>query len=314
MAYERSAIETNAPPQAAPQVQMREERVIDPYTSSATKLQKAMETVKARVTGQQPIIETKTAAETASPAESVTLSPQMAALARKEQKARQYEQSLKKRELELEAEKARLAGYAELDTKLTAGDYSVLESKVPYDKYTNYLIEKAGTLSPEAQAVKALEAKVDNLTKEQNSNLERMFEAAVSQRRSLVVDLLKTDPSFKRINKIKDGSEIVMKHIMDTYEHDGKELSPIDAAKEVEEFLTERAKQYAALLDEDQVAAAEPAQTPPLRQAVKTLTNNMTVSSDVKRPNKSFAGMSETERYAEARRRAEEKVKQKAVG
>jgi len=109
--------------------------------------------------------------------------------------------------------------------------------------------------------------------------------------------------------------EAVVQHILDTWEHDNIDLTPEQAAKEVEELLIERAnEEYAKLsglskIKSKSAVVDEKKQLPPLKQGIKTLTNNMTATGEIKRPAKSFQGMTDNERWAEARRRAEEKLK-----
>ena len=314
MAYTTEAIIVpGTPVSSQPQPQMREEMVVDPY-SSRTRIAK-IEAVAANI-GQKTINseqESKPVEDTAgNPEETLTLSPQMAALARKEQRFRQREQAVKDRETALEARNAKLSQLEAMQEKLSKKDYSGIEELVKYDEYTNYLIEKESNLSPEQLAVKKLADEVEALKASQKDDVAKRFDAAVQERRRAVAELVATKPEFSKIKKAK-AEEAVVKHILDTWEHDSEELSPEQAAKEVEEILTERANSWKALLEEDaplETVVDEKKQLPPLRPQIKTLTNNMAASSEIKRPLKSLSNMSDTERYAEARRRAEEKIKQ----
>lgn len=308
MSYERSPIadSNSAIPTAAP-IQMREEREIDPYASAA----RALKAAATPPIGQQTInSETVNATEApVVPAESVTLSPQMAALARKEQKFRQSEQALKAKEVALEAERAEIAELKAFKAKLAAKDFSGIESQVPYDDYTKYLIEKSEKLTPEQETLRALQAKVDGVEKAHKDDISKRFEAAVNERRKAVTELVETKPEFASIKKAK-AHEAVVQHILDTWEHDNIDLSPEEAAKEVAQELKERANSWKAILDEEAPPAGGQKQLPPLKPGLKTLTNNMAATGEIKRPVKSFQNMTDVERYAEARRRAEEKLKQ----
>jgi hypothetical protein len=242
----------------------------------------------------------------------ISLSPQMAALARKEQKFRQQEQALKAKEKALEDRLTKIAELEALEKKLKAKDYSGLENLVDYNDYTNYIIEKSEKVTPEQEALKKLDAKVEAVTKQQQDNLDKQFKYAVEQRRQEVKALVTSNPEYSAIKEL-DQSEAVVQHILDTWEHDSVELSPEQAAKEVEEVLLERAKKWSSL---SKLKPAEPKtepegkQLPPLKPGpVKTLTNSMQATGEIKRPNKSFEHMSDRERWAEARRRAEEKMK-----
>jgi hypothetical protein len=315
MAYTTEVIvNPNNPVSAQPSPQMREERVVDPYSSRAKAAK--IEAVQAKVgqSGINSAQESKPVEETTgTPEETVTLSPQMAALARKEQRFRQREQAIKDREIALEARNVKLAKLEAMETKLAAKDYSGIEELVKYDEYTNYLIEKESNLSPEQLAVKKLADEVEALKASQKDDVAKRFDAAVQERRKAVTELVATKPEFSKIKKAK-AEEAVVKHILDTWENDNEELSVEQAAKEVEEILTERAQSWKALLeDEPSVQSVDDGEKkilPPLKPQIKTLTNNMAASSEIKRPLKSFSNMSDAERYAEARRRADEKLKQ----
>lgn len=245
-----------------------------------------------------------TAAADSKPAEdTVKLSPQVTALARKEAKFRQQEQAFKAKEQALEAKAAKLAKIEALEAKLQAKDYSGVEELVNYDEYTQYLLSKQSSSDPTQQALKKLADKVDGIEKASKDNLSLQFEAAVKERRDAVTHLVESDPEYSTIKELKRQDSVVQ-HILDTWEHDEVDLPVEQAAKEVEEMLLEEAKKYASL-PKIKPTVDEKKQLPPLKQ--KTMTNQMT-ASDVKAPLKSYQFMSESERYAEARRRALEKL------
>lgn len=305
MAYERSLI-TESPTPTQSQPQMREERVISPYADN-TRLAKAQEAVGQRNIDSGAV---KGAEEAVPPAETVTLSPQMAALARKEQRFRREQQDLKARATALDAERAEIAELKALKAKLAAKDFSGIEDLVKYDDYTNYLIEKTSGSTPEQEAVRKLAAEVDGIKKSHSEDVSKRFEAAINERRKAVTQLVESNEEYSSIKELK-LQEAVVQHILDTWENDGIDLSPEEAAKEVEKELIERAGKWTALskLKPKEDATAELKQLPPLKPQIKTLTNNMSVSGEVKRPVKSLQFMTQEERYAEARRRAEEKLK-----
>lgn len=313
MSYEKSLItETTSAIPTLPQPQMREERIVDPYKTT-TRSTKTLNNPNG-----QPIINGEHAKVAEGNAtlteETVTLSPQMAALARKEQKFRQREQDLKKSTVALEAEKAEIAELKALKAKLATKDYSGIESLVKYDDYTNYLLNKDSNLTPEQQAVKKLAEEVEGLKTSQKQDVEKRFEAAVNERRKAVTQLVATNPEFNRIKKAK-AEEAVVQHILDTWEQDQIDLSPEEAAKEVSAMLLEKANEWKALLEEEpetvtpETVDATKRSLPPLKAPIRTLTNNMAATGEIKRPLKSLSNMSDAERYAEARRRAEEKLK-----
>lgn len=308
MAYDKSAIADTAsavPSQAVPI--MREAREIDPYRAAKPRVPLG------EVSGQADINseETKTPEALAVKEETLTLSPQMAALARKEQKFRQQELEVKKREEALAAREAKIAHLEEMDKRLEAKDYSDFEKKVPYDEYTNYLINKENQLTPEQKAIKELSDKVNGVENAHKEDISQRFEAAVNERRSDVKSLVESNPEFSSIKELQ-AEEAVVAHILSTWEHDEIDLSPEEAAKEVEEILLERASKFSSLsklkkqLDPNE--ASDKKTLPPLKAPIKTITNNMSATGEIKRPIKPLGQMSDSERWAEARRRAEEKL------
>lgn len=309
MAYEKTPVLENNPSMPIDQpIIMREEREVTPRrssglakTASPLPIQSGQQVIKSeRVATEEPV----------TPAETVALSPQMAALARKEQKFRREQQDLKAKEEALEKDRAEIAELKALKAKLEAKDYSGIENLVKYDDYTKYLIEKTESLTPEQQALKQLASEVNEVKQAQKDDVSKRFEAAVQERRKAVVQLVETNEDYSSIKELK-MQEAVVQHILDTWEHDGIDLSPEEAAKEVEKELLDRAGQWSALskLKSKTDPVDEKKQLPPLKAGIKTLTNNMTVSGEIKRPVKSFQFMNDSERYAEARRRAEEKLK-----
>lgn len=299
--YEKTALDTTtATPNGQSQAPiMREPLVIDPY---AYKNRVVSSKVSSGAHAPAPVTE-----------ETVTLSPQMAALARKEQKIRSQEQDLKKKVAELQASTQEIAELKALKEKLKNKDYSGVEDLVKYDEYTQYLIEKEGNLTPEQQQLKDLQEEVKSVKSAHEEDISKRFEAAVNDRRKAVTQLVASSPNFSSIKELK-AEEAVVQHILDTWEHDSIDLSPEEAAKEVEAELFERAKRWSSLaklkdqLDPAVASAPKEKELPPLKPAVKTLTNNMQSSGDRARPLKPLSQMSDSERWAEARRRAEEKL------
>jgi hypothetical protein len=298
MAYEKEAVAevTSAIPSHGPSI-MREEIVFDPYKNRGG---------TSRAIGQ-PDKDGKTV-ETKSTEETVQLSPQVAALARKEQKFRQQQQELEKERTSIAAEKAEIAQLRAMKEKLAAKDYSGLDGLVDYNEYSQYQVNKLNGADPVKDEIKKLSDKIEGLEKSTQDNVSKQFEAAVSERRLATNELVEKNPEFSRIKKAK-AQEAVVQHILDTWEHDSKEISVEQAAREVEEVLVEKAKQWAALLEEEKAAPVEEEKKnlPPLKQGLKTLTNQVT-TGDIKRPVKSLQHMNDSERWAEARRRALEKL------
>jgi hypothetical protein len=307
MAYEREAIADTASaiPTAAPPI-MREEVVYDPYRHTKTQ-PKALSAI-----GQADKTEGSAAVDAKPTEEPVKLSPQVAALARKEQRFRQQQQELEKARAALDAEKAEVAELKAMKAKLAAKDYSGLEGLVDYNEYSQHQISKLNGADPVKEEISKLNNKITELEKTTQNNISKQFEAAVSERRIATKELVDKTPEFARIKKA-NAYEAVVQHILDTWEHDSKELSVEDACKEVAEILQEKAQQWAALLEDEKPAAPEEEKKtlPPLKQGLKTLTNQVT-AGDIKRPPKSLQHMNDAERWAEARRRAEEKLQKQS--
>lgn len=306
MAYEVEAITPSGPAaQSTQQPEMREERVLTPYEIKKPKTPLGQNTISKDVS--TPAVEPGNVEEP----KALTLSPAAAALARKEQQFRRQQEAFKADEATREKEKLELAEFRALKEKLGKDDYSDVESLIPYDKYTNYLIDKSAGVSPELEALKALSAKVETVETALKTDTEKRYEAAVNERRKAVNALVESKPEFSGIKKAKQ-QEAVVQHILDTWEHDGVELDPEVAAKEVEELLKEKAKKWRELYEEAEPTPAEKTETkdlPPLKAKVTTLTNDMSAVGENKRSPKSFRGMTDAERWAEARLRAAEKLK-----
>jgi hypothetical protein len=300
MSYEVEVISTGSSGTPVIPSVMREERIVSPYEIRGPK----------PLIGQQDIsketVETKVPVPTE---ETVKLSPQLAALARREQKFRAQQQEYAKKEAALTAEREELAQLRAMKQKLAAKDYSGLDDLVDYNEYSQYQVNKLNGADPIQDELKRLNGKISEQEKLYEENVGRQFEAAVEERRIATQSLVNDSDKFPRIKKSK-AHEAVVQHILDTWEHDSKELSVEQAAKEVEEVLLEKARQWASLLEEQKIeqAAAIPEKKslPPLKPGLKTLTNQIT-SGDLK-PYKSLHGLSDSERWAEARRRAEAKL------
>ena len=306
MAYEREAV-SESPAIPNQTAVTREDRTIDPraHATRLASVMSKMTTSSAQnvTSGSSPVV------ETTPPAETVTLSPHVAALARKEQKFRQDQQRLKAQQDALEAERAEIAELKAVKAKLAAKDYSALEGLVDYNEFSQYQINKLNGSDPSQEAIKALEARIDNLTRSQEESTSKLFEAAVSERRTAVNKLVETSPELAGIKKLK-LQEHVVQHILDTWEHDNVELSVEEAAKDVQEELTARKKRLDdAFSPELPATQADPKKPlPALKAGLKTITNQVTTGDATAAPKKSMQHMSDAERWAEARRRAEAKL------
>jgi hypothetical protein len=300
MSYEVSAVEgASAPAQSSPV--MREERILSPYQIREGKV----------TIGQYDKIERPAPEESRPTEESVRLSPGAAALARKELKFRQQQQALEKEKASVAAERAELAQLRAMKEKLAAKDYSGVDGLVDYNEYSQYQLNKMQGADPRAEELNQLKGKTESLEKMMQDNIETQFNAAVAERRIATSELVDKSDQFPAIKRAEakggKAKEAVVQHILDTWEHDSKELTIEQAAKEVETVLLEEARKWSALLQDEQATPEDPKKSlPPLKPSLRTLTNQVT--SGQMSPRKSLASLSETERYAEARRRAIERL------
>ena len=306
MAFEREAIDTTTPNPVVDQSNpiMREERVISssykpkPIPEQMGQVDSA-ETVKP-VVAEKPIEDT------------LKLSPQVAALAKREQKYRAQLQALENEKKSLAAEKAEIAQLKAMKEKLAAHDYSALDDMIDYNDYSNYQVNKLNGADPVQDEIKKLTNKISELEKTTQDNISKQFDAAVQERRHAVTELVTKTDTFPRIKKA-NATEAVVQHILDTWEEDSIELPIEQAAKEVEEILLEKAKKWADLLEEKKIEEPiepvdEKKPLPQLKPSLKTLTNQVTTGDVKSSLVKPLHFMSDSERWAEARKRAEARL------
>lgn len=241
------------------------------------------------------------------PEESVKLSPQLTALARKEQAYRKRESEFKEREKTF-GEKLGLADrYSQLEQKLKAKDFSMLEELgLNYDGYTEYLLNKQAEEDPETAKFKQLEQEIQSLKADREESATKEYEETVAAYDTEISKLVTDDPRFSKTKKAAK-QDAVRQLILDTFDEDKVLMSVEDAALAVEQHLTEEAKKWASLIE-------EPAQVeeklPPPKLSSRTLTNNMGPTGTERKPQKSLQHLSENERYEEARRRVLERRQQ----
>jgi hypothetical protein len=251
------------------------------------------------------------AAEPAATAESVRLSPQLSALARKEQALRQERAAFMAEKKALEARLAEAEQYSQLKTKLTSKDFSAAEELgLSYEEYTKYLLDKQAGEDPNTLAFKKLEDEIQTLKKGQEEKAAQEYEETVAEYRQEIAKLIESSPDFPKVKKAK-AEKAVLQLILDSWEEDGVEVTIQQASKDVELFLNEEAKKWAALTEEPESSPGVPERVlPPPRPGSKTLTQQMQPPSGQKAPAKSLQHLSENERYAEARRRVLERRQQ----
>lgn len=262
--------------------------------------------------GNQQITTDKGPEESAGTEESVNLSPQVSALARKEQAFREREARLKQREQDLEADLKSAQEYKELKTKLGQKDFSKAEELgLNYDEYVQYKLEKVTDEDPNVQAIKGLEKKLTDLEKKQEEEANQEFEATVSAYKTEIFKSVENDPQFATVKKFEmmgsegktfTGKDVALRLILDAWENDGEELSVEQALTETKTFISEFAKKMAGLIDEPK-PVEDAKKLPPPKPGVKTLTNQMQSGAKKAFDAKPLHTLSDAERYQEARRR-----------
>lgn len=248
--------------------------------------------------------------ESPAAADSVRLSPQLTALARKEQAYRQRELALKQREKDVEARLADADKFAQLKAKVAAKDYSEAEALgLSYEDYTKYLLEKQSGEKPEDLRFKTVEEKLAALEKSQEETATAQYEATVAEYRTEISKFAETNPEYAGF-KDPELQAGVLQSILDTFEKDDIEMPLEEAFKLAKAVLQDKAKQLAAFREAEKVETAEEKRPlpPPAKSGLKTLTQQVNAGANTA-PLKSLQHMPDNERYAEARRRAEAKLR-----
>ena len=282
-----------------------------PTRTVSTRTVPRPQNVNQAITGMDPAAEAS-----ATPAASVKLGPEVTALARKQQAFRQREQALIEREKQLEAKLAEADKYSQLKTKFDSKDFSAAEELgLTYDEFTKYKLEKQLGEDPQAQKFNSLEEQIQALKKSQEDKATQEYEETVAAYRTEITSLIDA-PEFQTLKKFKEtnaegkeftGVDIALQLILDSWEEDQVEVSSEEAVRLTKESLIERARKYAALIEEP---VQEESKLPPPRPGSRTLTQQLQPAGVTKQPAKSLQHLSEAERYAEARRRVLERQQQ----
>ena len=237
--------------------------------------------------------------------ESVTLSPKISAIARKEQAQRQREQALKQREKDLADKIAKAEKYDQLRGKLEAKDYSAAdELGMSYEEYTQYLLNKQASTDPTEQRFRKIETENETLKRALEEKETQEYQANQALWREAISKAVAENDEFSTIRELKAEST-VLQHINDSFEEDGVELTVEQAAKEIEEALVKRAEKLSSISKLKKGTSEETKVLGPPKTQPRTLTQNMTTTSVKSKP-KPFHLMSESEQLAEAIRRVNE--------
>ncbi len=231
-------------------------------------------------------------------------SKQLAALVRREKAIRakqtQQEAAIKSREDALAAREAQLASKASTfdqskyisKDKFKQSPLEVMaEAGLSYDEIVQQMVNQT-PLDPRLTAqINKLEAEIqrlneanENSTKNQQSQQQQAYDAAVRQIKMDAESLVDSNPEYETI-KATNSIDDVVELIKQTYEKDGVLMSVEEAALEVENYLIEEAMKLTSIgkikkrLETASTAALKSnKQTPPLNQPkqpqpMKTLTN-----------------------------------------
>jgi len=255
-------------------------------------------------TGQSSVGE-----ETRPPA--VTLSPQLSALARKQQKLQAEIQAQREKEAAFEASKADFVPKSAFKDKLKQNAAEALaELGTNYDELSQLMLAQAQGADPNAERIERLTSEVENLKKSQEENVNKQFEATLKQYKAETDALVASDPKAFHFILKENLQDDVVQHIVDTWKDDPDQvLTVAQAAKEVEEVFREKAKAIAEHLKELEPAEAPAAQSqktlPPPKTAAapKTLTEQV-AASPTQRTYGQFQHLSMKERIAQSIARA----------
>lgn len=230
----------------------------------------------------------------------VTLSPQLTALARKQQKLQSEIQALREKEAAFAAKEADYVPKSALKAKMQANAQEALKDLgYSYEEITELLLSQQNGADP----VKALQAEINQLKQNQETQTNKQYEATLKQYKAEAESLIASDPkAYHFINKEK-RADVVVQHIVDTWKEDeSKVLTVEQAAREVETVLREEAKKAADLLRElepaSEVTQPKEKTLPPPKTAARTLTNQ--IESTPTRSYNQFQHMSMKERIATA--------------
>lgn len=254
----------------------------------------------------QPIIPESTQAP------AVTLSPQLTALTRSQQKLQKEIQAQRDKEANWEKEKASYVSKESIKTRLQQNAAEALaELGTNYEEITNLHVAQLNGADP----VAALEAKVKAIEDSQVQATEKQFEAIIKQYKSEAGKLVKADAQkFAFLDANPDWIDGAVQYIVDEWEaNPDKEVSLDEALALAEENLRDDAKKHASILEKikaPQTTAEAPVipgkkTLPPPRTATaaRTLTHAVESGTPTRTTNQ-FQHMNMKERLAAAVARA----------
>jgi hypothetical protein len=247
---------------------------------------------------------TVTAEEPAATEESVRLSPQVSALARAQQKQRKAQQDFEAQKQQFADKLAKAEKFEQLQAKIAAKDYSGLkELGASYEELTQYEIEQQAKLDPAEERYRTLEERQKATEKALEEQTVKEYQQNQNLWKQEIAKIVTDNPEFSTIKEL--GLEaMVLKHVNDSFEEDGIELTAEEAAKEIEEAAVMRAEKFAGVSKIKNKTSEPPKVLGAPKNSPKTITQSMTVTS--KQPSqRPLHLMSESEQWEEATRRVQ---------
>lgn len=213
------------------------------------------------------------------------MDPKFAALARKERANRAEAMKLKAEKDAWIAEKAKYeSDYIPRSKLKEMGRNNPLglleQAELTADEYTQALLntspEKADIMKLHAK-IAELESKLTQTSSKMDERETQAYDQAVNQIRNDVKIFVSADPDYEMIRET-NSQEAVVELIKENFNTTGTILSIDDAAKQVEEYLTEEAMKMARLKKVQTKLAPPPLEAPkpqPQKPSIKTITHSM---------------------------------------
>lgn len=242
--------------------------------------------------------------ETTAPA--VTLSPQLTALARRQQKFQQEVQAQREKESQWEKDKANYVPKESFKAKVQQNAVEALSDLgLTYDELTNLLLNQQNGADP----VRELRSEVDQLKKSQEESANKQFEAILNQYKSEAQKLIQSSDKYLMIRDEPEAAKAAVDELVADWEKDGetKDISYyLDLA---EEGLRDMANALSGRLSKTKPAeeTAQPTKKtlpPPKAAQTRTLTQQVETAPQQARPGQ-FQHLSMKERIAQATARAQ---------
>lgn len=210
-----------------------------------------------------------------------TLSPQYAALARRERALRRQIQALRQKETELKAKEEQSSRYVdpdkfkqELRQRAQVDPMGMMqEFGLSYDQLTNLMLNQP---SAEQQEIARLKQEIQTIKEAQGKTNERFdqeqqkaYDQAVKQIRSEAENMVSSDSRFETVKEMGQV-EAAVELIKLNFEKEGTLMSIEEALESVEDYLIDEAVRVAKLKKVQ--AKLTPAQEQAVAEAVQTQT------------------------------------------